>query len=79
MAAGAKKKSILTLGTATFSVAGGSVKAVTLHLSAKGRSLLAHAHTLRVRATILAHNVSGATHSGVATITLRAAKAKGKH
>lgn len=79
VAASAKvKKAILTLVSGSFTVPGGGVKTVTLHLSAKGRALLAKEHVLRARATVLAHNVSGASHTGVATLTLRLAKPKSK-
>ncbi len=75
----AKKKgkaAILTLATGAFTVAGGQVKVLTLHLSAKARALLAHSHVLHVRATIVAHDPAGATHTTQATLTLRASKAK---
>ncbi len=68
------KKAILTLASGSFSLAGGHAKALSLHLTAKGRALLAKAHTLRVRATILARDSSGAMHATVAVLTLRAAK-----
>jgi hypothetical protein len=70
------KASVLTLASGSFSLSGGQVKAITLHLSAKARRLLAHAHSLRARATILAHNAEGASHTALATVTLRAAKKK---
>jgi hypothetical protein len=70
------KPAILTLGTGSFTVAGGQVKTIVLHLSAKGRMLLARSHTLHVRVTISAHNATGATHTGYVIGTLRAAKAK---
>jgi len=77
---GAKSKAaILTLATGAFTVAGGQVKTVTLHLSSPGRTLLAHAHVLSVRVTILAHNTADATHTGTATVTLRPAKPAAKH
>jgi hypothetical protein len=69
------KASVLTLASGTFSLTGGQAKAITLHLSAEGRKLLAHAHTLRVRATIVAHNPSGASSTTQITVTLHAAKA----
>ncbi len=75
----AKKKAILTLASGSFTVTGGGVKTVTLHLSAKARALLAHAHVLRARAMVVAHNPSGQTHSGQAVVTLRAARKKSKH
>jgi hypothetical protein len=77
-AAATKKKpkaSVLTLASGTFSVTGGHAKAITLHLSAAGRKLLAHAHTLRVRGTIVARNPSGASSTVQITVTLHAAKA----
>ncbi|HSZ14989.1 MAG TPA: PKD domain-containing protein [Solirubrobacteraceae bacterium] len=73
------KAAILTLGTASFSVPGGGVSTVTLHLSSKGRALLARSHTLRAKATVLAHNPSGGTHSGLIVVTLHLAKGKSKH
>jgi hypothetical protein len=79
-AAGHKKKrkaAILTLATGSFTVSGGKVQTVTLHLSAKARTLLAGAHVLRTQATIVAHDPSGASHTTQTTVTLRlAAKAK---
>jgi PKD repeat protein len=76
LASAAKRKAILTLATASFTVAGGQVTTVTLHLSAKARTLLARSHVLRVRATIVAHDAAGATHATETIVTLRAAKTK---
>jgi hypothetical protein len=73
------KKAILTLASASFSVSGGSVKVVTLHLSAKARRLLARAHKLRARATVLAHDPAGASNTALSVVTLTLAKAKHKH
>ena len=74
------KPAILTLATGSFTVPGGEVKTVTLHLSAKARALLARSHTLRARATVVAHNPAGATHTGQMIATLHAPKAKhGRH
>jgi hypothetical protein len=73
------KKAILTLASASFSVSGGSVKFVTLHLSAKARRLLARAHKLRARATVLAHDPAGASNTALSVVTLTLAKAKRKH
>ncbi len=75
-AAARAKPAILTLAGGSFTVPGGGVRKVTLHLSAKARALLARSHQLRVRATILAHNPTGATHTGQKVILLRAPKAK---
>ena len=51
---------------------------VTLRLTAKARVLLAREHTLRARATLLAHDLQGASHTTHTTVTLRAPKA-GRH
>jgi hypothetical protein len=75
----AKKKSILTLATGSFTVAGGQSKAITLHLSATARKLLARSHSLGARATVVAHDVSGGTNTELQTVTLRAAKGKSHH
>jgi len=72
IASAKKHKAILTLATGSFTVTGGQTKALTLHLSTTARALLAHAHVLHVRATIAAHDPSGAKHTGLTTITLRA-------
>jgi PKD repeat protein len=73
--ASSKKASILTLAAGTFTVAGGKVHAVTLHLSSRARSLLKRAHTMRIRVTLLAHDPLGADHTTRAIVTLRARSA----
>ncbi len=70
-----KKASILTLTAGRFTVAGGKVQAVTLHLSSRARALLKRAHTMRIRATLLAHDPLGAVHTTRAIVTLRARSA----
>jgi hypothetical protein len=72
--AASKKPAVLTLAAGSFTVAGGEVRAVTLHLSAKARALLARSHTLRARATLLAHDPQGASHTTQTIVTLRAPK-----
>jgi PKD repeat protein len=67
-----KKASILTLTSGTFTVAGGKVHAVTLHLSSRARALLKRAHSTRARATLLAHDPLGAVHTTRTIVTLRA-------
>lgn len=69
-----QKPSVLTLAGGSFTVAGGKVQALTLHLSAKARALLARTHTLRARATLLAHDLQGASHTTLTIVTLRAPK-----
>jgi hypothetical protein len=76
VSAGHAKKSILTLASGSFTVAGGKAKTVTLHLSGKGRALLSRSHVLRVRATIVAHDPAGTRHTTETVATLRAPKSK---
>ncbi len=71
-----KRKAVLTLASASFSVAGGQVKAVTLHLSTQARALLAHSHVLRARTTLVAHDPAGASHTAQVVVTLRPAPRK---
>jgi hypothetical protein len=68
------KRAILTLASGSFSVAGGGTQTIKLHLSSAARKLLAHSHTLRVRATLVAHDLAGGKHTGVQVLTLRLAK-----
>jgi PKD domain-containing protein len=70
-----KKASIVTLAAGTFTVAGGKVHAIMLHLSSRARAMLRHAHTMRARATLLAHDPRGASHTTRTVITLRARRA----
>jgi hypothetical protein len=78
-AAARAKPAILALAAGSFTVPGGGVRKITLHLSAKARALLARSHELRVRATILAHNPAGATHTGQRVLLLRAPKVRSAH
>jgi hypothetical protein len=74
-ARGAKaKKAILTLATASFSIAGGKLKIVALHLSAKAKKLLAKLHTVRARVTVVAHDPQGGANTSTAIAVLKAAK-----
>ena len=74
VSASSKHKSILTLASASFTITGGQVKSVSLHLSAKARALLKRVHTLKARATITARDSSGTSHTTTALITLKASK-----
>jgi len=65
------KKSILTLASVSFTIAGGQVKSLTLHLSSKAKQLLAKSHTIRAKVTILARNPQGAAHTTALTVTLK--------
>jgi PKD repeat protein len=71
VAASKHKKSILRLASGSFALAGGQMKALTLHLSAQGRAYLARVHTLRVGATIVARDSAGAMHTTQSVLTLR--------
>jgi PKD repeat protein len=77
--AASKKKAVLTLASASFKIPGGTSKTVTLHLSSRARTLLAHSHVLRAKSTIVARNPSGASSASTATVTLKAAKKKTAH
>ncbi len=68
------KKAILTLASASFTIAGGKLKIVSLHLSAKAKKLLAKTHSIRARVTVVAHDPRGGTHTSTAIVTLKAAK-----
>ncbi|MGA2321056.1 MAG: hypothetical protein ABSG95_10015 [Solirubrobacteraceae bacterium] len=74
-----RKAAILTLASGSFRVAGGEVKTLTLRLSTEARKLLATTHLLRARATIVAHDPTGAKHSTQTIVTLRALKATSHH
>jgi hypothetical protein len=74
--AASHKPSILTLATGSFKVAGGKLRVITLHLSKKARALLARSHTLRVRATLVARDPQGASHTTRMIVTLHAPKAR---
>ena len=71
-----RKKAILTLASASFSIAGGKLKAISLHLTSKAKSLLAKLHTVRAKLTIVAHDTQGGAHTTTAIVTLKAVKKK---
>ena len=68
------KKAILTLASGSFSLAGGQSKAITLHLSATARKLLAKMHVLPARATVASHDAAGEPQTTVKVLTLKPAK-----
>jgi hypothetical protein len=74
-----KKAVVLTLAAGSFTVLGGQVVTVELHLSAKARALLAKSHLLHAQAKLLAHDLAGAIHTTLSTVTIRLAKAKHGH
>jgi probable HAF family extracellular repeat protein len=66
------KAAILTLATGAFTVSGGHVAIVKLHLSRRARELLALSHRLRARAKIIAQVLPGETsYSSQETVVLR--------
>jgi subtilase family serine protease len=71
-----QKPSILTLAMGSFTVAGGKLRTITLHLSKEARALLARSHTLRARATLVARDPQGASHTTRMIVTLHAPKAR---
>ncbi len=78
--ASAVRATILTLAKGSFKVAAGHAATIRLRLSVKARALLARSHVLRARASIVAHDAAGATHSVQSTVTIRlatAARSKG--
>jgi hypothetical protein len=65
-------KVVMTLAAGSFSVAGGRVSSVKLHLSAEAQALLARVPMIQGRATIVAHDPRGAIHTALTTVTIRA-------
>ncbi len=68
------KSASVILAVGSFTVHDGSLTTVKLHLSAKGRALLARRRVLPVQATIVATDSIGATRTTRATVTLRMPK-----
>ena len=71
--ASSAKQKVLTLGTASFTIAAGKTQAVTVHLSSKVRTLLAKVHGLKAAASILLHVASGTAHPVSSAVTLHPA------
>jgi hypothetical protein len=74
-----RKAGILTLAAGSFRVAGGRATTVKLHLSGRARMLLSRTRVLRARATVVAHDPAGVTHTTQTIVTIRAAKAAHGH
>jgi hypothetical protein len=70
------KPAILALASGSFTIRGGAVKTITLHLSSPARTLLSRLHLLKARATVVAHDAAGAAHSSRATVELGLVKTK---
>lgn len=59
------------IASGTFIIVGGRTKGLSLRLSRKALAVLKRRHVLRARATILARNATGASHTTIATATLK--------
>ena len=66
----------LGLAGGSFAVAGGQTKLLKLHLSKRVRTLLAHKRLWQARATLVAHDPAGASHTTQATVRLLLATAR---
>ncbi len=71
-----RKTVILTLAVGSFKVTGGHLTVIKLRLSSKAHALLSHTHWLRARATIVAHDPTGATHTTQTNLTIHIANVK---
>jgi hypothetical protein len=74
----AHKRAVVTLASGSFTVRGGQVRSVTLHLTPKARALLARLHVITARATIAAHDPTGAAHTAHATVEIRARRPRAR-
>jgi hypothetical protein len=68
----------LTIGSGSFSVAGGKTATVLVHLSSQARAQLARAHKLSATLTITSRSKTGATSVSKVPVSLKAAPAKKK-
>jgi PKD repeat protein len=71
VAARKSKKSVLTLGTATFALAPGGARTLVIKLSAKGAALLKKDGTLKVDVIVAAHDSYGDPLTKTLILTLR--------
>ena len=78
-AAKKKKPTILTLAIGSFSLSGGQLESLTLHLSSTARAVLARTHVLSTLATIVARDATAETATTKASFSLHPAKAAKKH
>ncbi len=62
----------LMLATGRFSLHGGHATTVVLRLIPQARLLLSRVHLLHAQVTIAAHDLAGAWHTSVASVTIRA-------
>jgi PKD repeat protein len=69
----AGRRAVLTMGSASFSVASGATKAIPLRLSHAARTYFSHHHPLRAQMAIAAHDPAGSSHLERQVVTLRPA------
>ena len=67
------RHAVLTLASASFTIASGHSTTIRLHLTVVARRLLAKQHTLRVKATVSTRQAVGAAQVSRSLLTLRAA------
>ncbi len=70
-AAGARQK-LVTLGSASFTIAAGKTESVVVRLSAKARALLAKGHGLKALATLQLHQASDTARPISSAVTIHA-------
>jgi PKD repeat protein len=75
-----RRSAVVTLASGAFKVGGGQQGSVALRLSSLARSLLAQArtHSILIRATLVAHDSAGTTHTTQMALSLQAAKRRVK-
>jgi PKD domain len=73
------KAAVLTLAGGSFTITGGGSQTLTLHLSSKGRELLAKAGVIHAVVTIVAANPAGGRHTTTVSLTLKPAPKKKHH
>jgi hypothetical protein len=74
------RKTLMTFASASFTIAGGTRKHVTLHLSRMALEVLEHLRGVTAQALIDAHDPAGATHATKLVVELKAAaRPRAKH
>jgi hypothetical protein len=72
-----RRSVLMTLAAGSFSLAGGQLGTLRLHLSARAIRLLAGAHLLHAQATIAAHDALGHADTVQRSVTIRPASSRG--
>lgn len=79
LVAAKRKAKILRLGTGTFTIPAGKSAKVTIKLNKTARKLLAKRHTLKVKETVVAHDLANKPVTTTGSLKLKATKAQKKH